>query len=295
MAALKPARDVVYITHARENTLTSYDVATGSKIATLQIGTVSTFSALGKCSQGNTLIAAQLANGIALIDADTLIVSKRIDCSGKVYTVTWSPDGKYIAGGLESGEVMTIDPTNHAIIKKAKLHTSWVLSITFNPSSDKIVTGSMDKTAIITAAPDLTVLNTLSGHTSYIYCCTFLLDNRVVTGSDDTSICVWDAQSGSMASSIKDHCDVVRSLAVSPDSKILVSGGRDCLICLHDMSTYSLMASINCEGWVWGLCFVDLNIVLASVHDSEMISIDVRTGKVVRKFDGQYEYASLIA
>ena len=274
--------------------MTSYDIATGSKITSQQIGAVSTFSAMGTNPQGGALIVAQLASGIALVNSDTLSVIKRIDCAGKVYCVSWSPDGKYIAGGLESGEVVTLDSTNHSTIKRAKSHGSWVLSIMFNAASDKVVTGSMDMTAIVHSAPDLAILNTLRGHASYIYCCLFLPSDIVATGSDDTTICIWDAQSGTIVSWVKDHTDVVRALAVSPDNTILVSGGRGSAICLHNISTYSLIASVNCDGWIWSLCFFDQNTVLASVHDSELISIDIRTGKVVKKFDGQYEYASVI-
>ena len=140
--------------------------------------------------------------------------------------------------------------------------------------------------------PDLTVLMTLKGHTHWILCSLFLHDDRVVTGSYDQTIRVWDAE-GNAIHIIEEHSNVVCSLAVSPDGKVLVSGGDDNKLCIYDSDTYEITASVSCEGYVWSLCFIDNSIVLAGVHESEMIAVDVQTGKVIKKYDGEYTWPSI--
>ena len=138
----------------------------------------------------------------------------RIDCGGEVTCVAWSLDGRYIAAGADTGEVLIIDPTTRSIIKMAKSHRDAVNTMSFNRTSDKLVSGSADNTAIIHTVPDLTVLTTLKGHTDAIRCSLFLLDDRVITGSADSTIRVWDAE-GNAIHIIKEHIRPVPTLSCS--------------------------------------------------------------------------------
>jgi len=64
-------------------------------------------------------------------------------------------------------------------------------------------------------------------------------------------------------------------------------------LCCYDNDTYRMKASINCEGRVTSLCFVDKCIVLAGVDRSEMMAVDVQIGEVINKYDGKYEFPSI--
>ena len=80
---------------------------------------------------------------------------------------------------------------------------------------------------------------------------------------------------------------------MSPDGKALVSGGEDKKLCIYDSDTYKMMTSISCEGLVTSLCFINSSIVLAGVYGSEMISVNVQTGEVIKKYDGEYAWPSI--
>ena len=198
------------------------------------------------------IIAAELDQGISFKDTSTMTTIHRMEC-GWVYCVAWSVDGQYIAAGMESGEVIIINPLTRSIINKVKSRRGAVLTVSFNRTSDKLVSGSIDNTAIIYTVPDLTVLMTLKGHTDTIFCSLFLHDDRVVTGGEDHTIRVWGAE-GNAIHIIKDHSNWVRSLAVSPDGKVLVSGGCDNKLCIYDSDTYKMTTSISCKNWVTSLC-----------------------------------------
>ena len=98
--------------------------------------------------------------------------------------------------------------------------------------------------------------------------------------------------SGETIHTIKQHSDRVVSLAVSPDGKVLASGGRDDKLFLYDAKTYAVTKTMQCENAVWSLCFVDDGTLLAGVNDSEMIAVDVRTGKAT-ELEGKYGYPSI--
>ncbi len=61
---------------------------------------------------------------------------------------------------------------------------------------------------------------------------------RIVSGSDDKTICIWDAETGlQVHSPLKGHSDWVWSVAFSPDGKRIVSGSSDKTICIWDAET----------------------------------------------------------
>ena len=112
---------VAYITNYSKKTLTSIDLATGSK-KTFQLEINSSCSALALSPSGDTIISAEWSKGISFNDTSAMTTIHRMDCNGVVWCVAWSADGQYIAAGTRNGEVILIDPSTHAIIKKVKSH-----------------------------------------------------------------------------------------------------------------------------------------------------------------------------
>jgi serine/threonine protein kinase len=78
------------------------------------------------------------------------------------------------------------------------------------------------------AAEKLTLLRTLTGHTSTVWSVAMSADGQtLVSGSGDKTIKVWDLSTGQEVRALTGHTGAVMSVAISRDGRTLVSGSDD--------------------------------------------------------------------
>ncbi|KAF9503562.1 hypothetical protein BS47DRAFT_788982 [Hydnum rufescens UP504] len=78
-------------------------------------------------------------------------------------------------------------------------------------------------------------LSTLVGHSSHVTSVAFSPDGlRLVSGSLDCTLRLWDAVSGVHIATLQGHSHLVYSVAFSPDGLRVISGLNDCTLCLWD-------------------------------------------------------------
>jgi WD40 repeat protein len=141
----------------------------------------------------------------------------------------------YAAGG--SGELRGL--RNGAPIERPfSGHTAAVRAIAVSERGDLVVTGSADGTARLWNAsgePE----GVLIGHKGTVSAvATWPRDNaQVVTGSEDGTIIVWDRFNRSPEGRPLYHGAKVWALAVSPDGRIVLSGGNDRKVRLWNAET----------------------------------------------------------
>jgi WD40 repeat protein len=77
----------------------------------------------------------------------------------------------------------------------------------------------------------------LTGHTNFVTSVALSLDGtRIISGSWDRTVRVWDAQNkGRAFGLLEGHTDSVYSVAVSPDGTCIISGSADFAIRIWDM------------------------------------------------------------
>ncbi len=78
-----------------------------------------------------------------------------------------------------------------------------------------------------------------TGHASAVLCVSYSPNGtRIVTGSGDNTIRIWDAESGAVVCGpIMGHRASVRSIAHSPDGRRIISGSSDRTIRIWDAET----------------------------------------------------------
>jgi WD40 repeat protein len=83
----------------------------------------------------------------------------------------------------------------------------------------------------------LTALS-LAGHDSAVYSVAWSLDGtKIVSGSADNTVHVWEAKTGRQTAHLKGHTSSVFCVAVSPDDTMIASGSFDKSIRLWDAET----------------------------------------------------------
>jgi WD40 repeat protein len=121
-------------------------------------------------------------------------------------------------------------------IKDLEAHKSVILSANFNLSGDKVITTSVDRTAIVWGWDNkkgtFSNLFKLTGHKDIICSAAFSPDGRwIATASGvkdyDKTPRLWSAKTGEEIYGFRGHTDRIGSLAFSCDGKQLVTGSID--------------------------------------------------------------------
>ncbi|MBO0800427.1 MAG: serine/threonine protein kinase, partial [Blastocatellia bacterium] len=129
-------------------------------------------------------------------------------------------------------------------------------------------------------------------HKKIVYAVAFSPDGkRLVTGSSDNTVKLWDAATGEKTLILKGHTDAVWSMAFSSDGKRLASGTRDGIIKLWDAATgQTLITLTGLLRPVISLAFSPDGKRLAAGSDDRTVKLwDTATGLVLLTLKGHLD------
>ena len=214
--------------------------------------------------------------------------------TGKVYGVTYSPDGTALALGsndgtvriweVETGQQLAILKGDMGAVTGVKLSPDGATALTMSASEEQ-TGGRLIK--LWNAERGLTIA-TLDGQTYWHRAVEYSPDGkRLAAPSRNNTIGLWNADSGLKIAKLIGHTDEVWDVAFSPDGTILASGSKDGTVRLWDVETGHPLDTLWHGWYVYTVAFSPDGTILASGSGDLTVGLwEVETGRPLARLRG---------
>lgn len=295
-------------TGSGEKIIKIWDINTGLYLQSLS-GHLSEINAItfsGKNNKNNILATASVDRSIKLWDIPTGKCLKTLQgCADFVHSVILSSDNKIIVSGSQH-KIQFWDIDSHKCISTFFEDKDWFSSLIISPDEKIIACANIGNGNNVIRIWHLDSLNInylskyseqkstnqipdkiLKGHHDNIWSIAFNSDGtKIVSGSSDRTIKIWNSQTGQCLKTISGHNRPVLSVAFSGDGNTIASCGAHSIIKLWNVLTGECFQTIEERA-----CYIiklkynlKLNsLILASGHTSGIVKLwDINNGKCIQ-------------
>ncbi|KAM8960761.1 WD repeat and SOCS box-containing protein 2 [Pelodytes ibericus] len=152
------------------------------------------------------------------------------------------PPGKWLllATGLSDGHVKVWNVHTGRVLFNLSGHQDVVRDLCFSTNGNlTLVSASRDKTLRIwDLKKDGKVIQVLSGHIQWVYCCSISPDcSMLCSAAGENSVLLWSMRSYTLIRKLEGHQNSVVSCDFSPDSALLVTASYDTTLIMWDPYT----------------------------------------------------------
>jgi len=299
-------------TGSENDTTRLWDVATGKELRRFE-GNSWGVRSVAYSIQGRELLTSSFDGTASLWDLETgneqqRFGEQRID---EVWPVAFSPDGRRLLIGKDPNMAQLWDLALGKEVQSFDGHSARITSVAFSDDGRRVLTGSDDKTARLwdvesgkelkrftEDAPTTRVFaqSRSAGSSGSIYSTAFTPDSRrILTGSDDCTVRLWDVETGKEVQRFV-LPEPVDSVSLSSDGHKLLTNGDDKIARLWDLQTGKVLQRFEGHlGVIRAVAFsLDAQKALTGSWDNTARLWDVETGRELRRFVGHSDVVNSV-
>ncbi len=261
----------------RESRVVIYDLETGDQ-------KVIEITRPVKCAASQHLLAITTANdGLHLFSTDGVLVHIVPEATKASCVVFHSHHNNILAIGYNDGAVHFWDVSTQAYVSMFIPHVREITSLRF-ANDGRLFLSSWDKTAsIVTLDDQFQVMSSikLEGHSNWVFDILPLPSlKQCVTGSLDTTVRVWDCETGACLRTQTEHRGPLNALAMHPNGAYFASGSQDRTVIIWSSKTFEVLRRIEFHFWVQSLALSESDTLYVSVLNHGVVSCDSFTGEI---------------
>lgn len=233
-----------------------------------------------------TTFAVRTNRSLSLWDFEAQQMKGKIDNTAEsLNQVVSSLDGKLIATAGSNPVISLWNGQTGRKLRNINRNSNEVYALGFDPQG-RLISGGRDKVAIVARPEKLGQAMSLRGHQGWIWSVDYSTSGNVLaSGSQDTKIILWDANTGAQIKQLTDHTGSVQFVTFSPTESVLASASRDDSIRFWDTETYTIIeecrkhtADVNSLDYS-----ADGTLLVSGADDGNVIVWDVATKSVLAK------------
>jgi WD40 repeat protein len=180
--------------------------------------------------------------------------------TGAVYSVAWSPDGKYIATASEDHTVIIWNALSGGLVCVYSGHSDLVYAVAWSPDSRLVASGGSDNTVQIWNALTCSPATGYATYTASNPIASIAWSHRgseIVSGGWNHEVQAWNVATGHVLWTFPIDAEVVQSVAWSPRDDQVAIGGWDSFVHILNAVTgtqlyshrYSYNQAVNAVTW----------------------------------------------
>ena len=183
-----------------------------------------------------------------------------------VRSLSWSPDGRYIASGGDYGD-NTVQVWDGETGNLHFTHTAQyrIFAAPWSPITSLIASSSFDGSVQVWSAFNGESVQEYGGHQGPVYALAWSPDGTyLVSAGEDTRAVVWSVESGQEILVYARHAQAIKAAVWSPDGRYIATGGDDRTVQVWSVMDGQVCAVYHHASWVRALSWSPDGIFLAS-------------------------------